>query len=107
MPQFNLKYAKWIPGVRDEVAELDSIDGLNDDQLNLILGLATVGEYNFGSGPWLFTTQQCDADDYERLDLEPTPFFYCILSSLLRQTIIYQANFITRDQVCTVNGIRQ
>ncbi|KAF7543932.1 hypothetical protein G7Z17_g10342 [Cylindrodendrum hubeiense] len=57
---YNLMYAKSLDGVKDQVADVDSVDGLSDDKLNEILALVTPDKYNFGSGPWFLTTQ-CDA----------------------------------------------
>ncbi|KAH7143583.1 hypothetical protein EDB81DRAFT_500055 [Dactylonectria macrodidyma] len=66
---YNLLYAKSLDGVKDKVADIDSVDGLSDDKLNEILALVTPDEYNFGSGPWFLTTQ-CDASVRTQLDAD-------------------------------------
>ncbi|EGX95803.1 hypothetical protein CCM_00457 [Cordyceps militaris CM01] len=57
MDKFNLEYAKSLPGVKDKVADVKSVDGLDKDKLNEILALVTPDEYNFGSGPWFYATK--------------------------------------------------
>ncbi|KAM5345931.1 hypothetical protein ACJ41O_011792 [Fusarium nematophilum] len=56
---FNLLYAKQIPGVGDELAGVESVDGMSDAELDDLLALVTPDEHNFGSGPWFLATQ-CD-----------------------------------------------
>ncbi|KAJ3472303.1 hypothetical protein NLG97_g11106 [Lecanicillium saksenae] len=46
-----------LDGVKDKVADVQSVDGLPPDKLNYILSLVQPDEYNFGSGPWFLTTQ--------------------------------------------------
>jgi hypothetical protein len=58
MPPFNLKYAKSLEDVRDQVANVTSTDGLPDAELDRILDLVTVDEHNFGSGAW-FLRSEC------------------------------------------------
>ncbi|UNI21470.1 hypothetical protein JDV02_007458 [Purpureocillium takamizusanense] len=63
-PLFNLRYAKSIPAVAPHVANVteDMVtgggNGLPAAELNRILALVTVDEYNFGSGAW-FMSSQC------------------------------------------------
>ncbi|KAK0384681.1 hypothetical protein NLU13_8767 [Sarocladium strictum] len=57
MAAYNLKYAKSIDKVKGQVADINSVDGLSDDELNRIRSLVTPDEYNFASGPWFLTTQ--------------------------------------------------
>lgn len=66
MANFNLMYAKSLDGVKDKVADIDSVDGLDPDKLNYILSLVQPDEFNFGSGPWFLTTQ-CPGDVREAL----------------------------------------
>lgn len=61
MAKYNLLYAKSLDGVKDKVADINSVDGLSDDRLNEILSLVTPDEFNFGSGPWFLATQ-CGQD---------------------------------------------
>lgn len=66
MPPFNLKYAQSLEGVRDEVANVTTTEGQSDAELNRILDLVTVDEYNFGSGPW-FVKSECAPEVLESL----------------------------------------
>lgn len=68
--KFNLLYAKSLDGVKDKVADIQTVDGLSADKLNYILSLVTPDEYNFGSGPW-FLTMQCPPT--VRSTLQKTP----------------------------------
>lgn len=61
MANFNLMYAKSIDGVKDQVKDITTVDGASNDTLNHILSLVQPDQYNFGSGPWFFTTQ-CKQD---------------------------------------------
>jgi hypothetical protein len=56
MAPFNLQYAKQIPELADSVANVTSVEGLSDAELNRILGLVTPDRYNFGSGPWFLSS---------------------------------------------------
>lgn len=58
MAEFNLKYAKAIPAVADEVANVTSVDNLSDEELNRIRELVIVDEHNFGSAAW-FLRDEC------------------------------------------------
>ncbi|KAK2593754.1 hypothetical protein QQS21_008515 [Conoideocrella luteorostrata] len=66
MAKYNLMYAKQIPGVKDQVANIPSVDGQSDETLNRILSLVQPDEYNFGSGPWFLATQ-CGQDVRDKL----------------------------------------
>lgn len=55
---YNLQYAQSIPELADKVSALGTIT--TDDQKNQLLALVTDDNYNFGSGPWFYTTQ-CDS----------------------------------------------
>jgi hypothetical protein len=66
MAEFNLKYAKSIDKVKGEVANIQSVDGLSDDELNRIRSLVITDDYNFGSGPWFLTTQ-CESSVRQEL----------------------------------------
>lgn len=66
MANYNLLYAKSLDGVKEKVADLQSVDGLSPDRLNYILSLVTPDEHNFASGPWFLTTQ-CPAAVREAL----------------------------------------
>ncbi|KFH46013.1 hypothetical protein ACRE_031220 [Hapsidospora chrysogenum ATCC 11550] len=57
MAEFNLEYAKSIDDVKDKVANLTSVDGLPDSELNRVLDLVVEDDYNFGSGAWFLSTQ--------------------------------------------------
>lgn len=59
MAKYNLMYAKQIEGVKDKVKDVQSVEGLSDDELNAILDLVTPDEYNFASGAW-FLVSQCE-----------------------------------------------
>ncbi|KAJ3499943.1 hypothetical protein NM208_g17256 [Fusarium decemcellulare] len=67
MANYNLLYAKCIPGVKEHFEGVDSVDGMSDDEKNDLLDLVTVDKYNFASGPWFLTTQ-CDASVRKALD---------------------------------------
>ncbi|KAI4177982.1 MAG: hypothetical protein LQ343_000066 [Gyalolechia ehrenbergii] len=53
-PQFNLKYAQSIPGLKDKLATAGS------DPKAVLALLTANGEYDFGSGAWFLTTQCSD-----------------------------------------------
>ncbi|OAA57798.1 hypothetical protein ISF_07039 [Cordyceps fumosorosea ARSEF 2679] len=57
MPNYNLLYAQSLPGVRDKVAGIKSVDGASKDTLNEMLALLTVDGHNFASGAWFLATQ--------------------------------------------------
>ncbi|OAA70795.1 hypothetical protein LEL_09386 [Akanthomyces lecanii RCEF 1005] len=57
MANYNLLYAKSLDGVKEKVADVESVDGLAPDKLNYILSLVQPDEHNFASGPWFLTTQ--------------------------------------------------
>jgi hypothetical protein len=69
MPPFNLKYAKSLEDVRDEVADIDSTDGLPDAELDRILDLVVVDEHNFGSGAW-FIRSECPQSVLDALEAD-------------------------------------
>ncbi|KAK8142740.1 hypothetical protein G3M48_008330 [Beauveria asiatica] len=56
-PAFNLLYAKSLDGVKEEVADVETVEGLEPKKLDEILSLVQPDEYNFGSGPWFLVTQ--------------------------------------------------
>ncbi|KGQ09585.1 hypothetical protein BB8028_0004g05390 [Beauveria bassiana] len=56
-PAFNLLYAKSLDGVKEKVADVETVEGLEPKKLDEILALVTPDEYNFGSGPWFLVTQ--------------------------------------------------
>lgn len=64
MYNYNLEYAQSITELSDKVTALGTIS--SDDQKNQLLALVTVDDYNFGSGPWFYTTKCASA----RSDLE-------------------------------------
>ncbi|KAI1467536.1 uncharacterized protein F4812DRAFT_429916 [Daldinia caldariorum] len=64
MFNFNLKYAQSIPELKDKVAGIT--EDAPDDKKNEVLSLVNDNKYNFGSGPWYFSTQ-CGADVKEAL----------------------------------------
>ena len=66
MAKFNLEYAKSIHAVRHEVANVTSVEGLPDVELNRIRSLVTVDKYNFGSGAW-FLRNECGEEVVEAL----------------------------------------
>ncbi|KAL8722610.1 MAG: hypothetical protein Q9225_000916 [Loekoesia sp. 1 TL-2023] len=53
-PEFNLKYAQSIPGLKDKLAAAGS------DPKAVLALLTANGEYDFGSGAWFLTTQCSD-----------------------------------------------
>lgn len=59
MANFNLKYAQSIDSLKSQVSQFTTTDGLSTDDLNHILSLVQPDEFNFGSGPWFYSTQ-CD-----------------------------------------------
>ncbi|KAI1386868.1 uncharacterized protein F4822DRAFT_328525 [Hypoxylon trugodes] len=61
---FTLKYAQSIPELKDKLSGVT--ESVDDNKKNEILALVTPDEYNFGSGPWFFTTQ-CSTDIQEAL----------------------------------------
>ncbi|GAO14073.1 uncharacterized protein UV8b_06471 [Ustilaginoidea virens] len=66
LARYNLLYARHFDALRDQVANISSVDGQADGVLNHILSLVQPDEYNFGSGPWFLTTQ-CGRDVRARL----------------------------------------
>jgi hypothetical protein len=58
MAEFNLKYAKSIEKLEPQVANVTTVDGQSDAELNRILDLVVVDDYNFGSGAW-FLRSEC------------------------------------------------
>ncbi|GJN80592.1 hypothetical protein PLIIFM63780_004119 [Purpureocillium lilacinum] len=58
-PLYNLRYAKSIPALAAQVANVteEMISGLPAVELNRILALVQVDDYNFGSGSWFMATQ--------------------------------------------------
>lgn len=70
MAKFNLMYAKQIEGVKDKVKDIESVEGLSDDELNGILDLVTPDEYNFASGAWFLVSQCPDVRETLRDDPE-------------------------------------
>ncbi|KAI1661067.1 hypothetical protein F4813DRAFT_273904 [Daldinia decipiens] len=64
MFNFNLKYANSIPELAAQVAGVG--EDAPDDKKNEVLSLVNDNKYNFGSGPWYFTTQ-CTPDVQEGL----------------------------------------
>lgn len=67
MANYNLMYAKSIDAIKDQVKDINSVDGQSDSTLNHILSLVQPDEYNFASGPWFITTQ-CGKDVLDKLD---------------------------------------
>lgn len=61
MAEFNLKYAKSIEAIQNDVSNITSVDGLSNAELNRIRDLVIVDDYNFGSGPWFLRTE-CGED---------------------------------------------
>ncbi|KAK6200817.1 hypothetical protein LQW54_009481 [Pestalotiopsis sp. IQ-011] len=59
MFDFNQKYAASIDDLETQVAALGSIT--DDTGKNNLLALLTDDKYNFGSGPWFYSTQCTDA----------------------------------------------
>lgn len=59
MFQYNLEYAQSISALSAEVAALGTIT--TDDQMNSLRALVIDDEYNFGSGPWFYTTKCASA----------------------------------------------
>lgn len=59
LANFNLKYAQSIDSLKSQVSQFTTTDGLSNDDLNHILSLVQPDEFNFGSGPWFYSTQ-CD-----------------------------------------------
>lgn len=55
MFDYNYEYAKSISELSDSVAALGTIT--TSDQQNQLLALVTDDKYNFGSGPWFYTTK--------------------------------------------------
>lgn len=71
MAEFNLMYANSINTVKAGVANVTSVDGLPEEELNRILSLVTPDEYNFASGQWFLTTQCEDSVRQElRADID-------------------------------------
>lgn len=64
MFKFNLKYANSIPELAGQVAGVG--EDAPDDKKNEVLSLVNDNKYNFGSGPWYFSTQ-CTPDVQEAL----------------------------------------
>ncbi|KAI0387419.1 hypothetical protein F5Y04DRAFT_4261 [Hypomontagnella monticulosa] len=52
---FNLMYAQSIPELKSKVAGVDA--NAPDAKKNEVLSLVNADQFNFGSGPWFFTTQ--------------------------------------------------
>lgn len=69
MPPFNLKYAKSLEDVRDQVANVTTTEGLPDAELDRILDLVVVDEHNFGSGAW-FLRSECPDSVAEALTVD-------------------------------------
>ncbi|KPM41072.1 hypothetical protein AK830_g5482 [Neonectria ditissima] len=92
MAAYNLMYAKQLDGVKDAVVDIESTDGMSDDELNDLLALVTPDEYNFGSGPWFLMTQ-CDASVREALtkdiDTGFAAYMECIGTSLTDDRTAY------------------
>ncbi|EFY88933.1 hypothetical protein MAC_05027 [Metarhizium acridum CQMa 102] len=57
MANFNFEYAKSIPCLQSKVSNVTTVEGASNATLNYILSLVTVDKYNFGSGPWFYTTK--------------------------------------------------
>lgn len=70
MAPFNLAYAKTIDGVKDKVKDIESTDGMTDDELNDLLDLVTPDEHNFGSGPWFLATRCPDEREILQKDID-------------------------------------
>lgn len=66
MAQWNLLYAKSIPELKEKYADVKSVEGLSDDELNAMLDDLIDDKYNFASGPWFLTTQ-CEPSVREAL----------------------------------------
>ncbi|CAH0055111.1 unnamed protein product [Clonostachys solani] len=59
MPNFNLEYARSIPELAPQVANITTTEGLSDAELNRMLGLLVESdEYNFASVSW-FVKWKC------------------------------------------------
>ncbi|OAA44805.1 hypothetical protein NOR_03559 [Metarhizium rileyi] len=61
LPKFNLMYAQSIDALKDKVKDITTVEGASNETLNKVLSLVTPDEYNFGSGPWFYSTQ-CKQD---------------------------------------------
>ncbi|KAK6064101.1 hypothetical protein SCUP515_11954 [Seiridium cupressi] len=59
MFDYNLEYAQSITELSAKVSALGTIT--TDDQKNQLLALVTDDNYNFGSGPWFYTTKCASA----------------------------------------------
>ncbi|KAI0889418.1 uncharacterized protein GGS22DRAFT_184995 [Annulohypoxylon maeteangense] len=59
MFNYNLMYAQSISALKGKVSGVDA--NAADAKKNEVLALVNTDEYNFGSGPWFFTTQ-CTKD---------------------------------------------
>ncbi|KAH7159576.1 hypothetical protein B0J13DRAFT_539185 [Dactylonectria estremocensis] len=92
---YNLLYAKSLDGVKDKVADIDSVDGLSDDKLNEILALVTPDKYNFGSGAWFLTTQ-CDASVRTQLDADIDAGFEAYMGCVGTALTDERTAFLTR-----------
>ncbi|KAF4126249.1 hypothetical protein GMORB2_1495 [Geosmithia morbida] len=79
MASFNLMYAKSIKATSGAVAEVSSVDGLSDTELDYIIGLVTVDKYNFGSGAWFLKTQ-CGNDVMSQLASDVDQGFQAYMS---------------------------
>ncbi|KAK7397541.1 hypothetical protein QQX98_013097 [Neonectria punicea] len=92
MAEYNLMYAKSLDGVKDKVANIQSTDGMSDDELNDLLALVTPDDYNFGSGPWFLMTQ-CDDSVRDALtkdiDTGFEAYMECIGTSLTDERTAY------------------
>lgn len=62
MASYNLMYAQSIPALKADADAIGtSTAAMSDAQLNDVLALVTVDEYNFASGAWFLATQ-CSQD---------------------------------------------
>ncbi|ETS86699.1 hypothetical protein PFICI_00527 [Pestalotiopsis fici W106-1] len=59
MFDYNVKYAATLSDLTTQVAALGTIT--TDDGKNQLLDLVVDDQYNFGSGPWFYSTQCTDA----------------------------------------------
>lgn len=95
MAAYNLKYAKSIPATRGAVANVDSVDGQSDAELNRIRGLVTVDKYNFGSGPWFLKTQ-CGAQVLQQLANDVDQGFQAYMSCVGVEASSDRLAYLTR-----------
>lgn len=81
MAEFNLEYARSIPALSGSVANVTSVDGQSDAELNRILDLVVPDAYCFASGPWFLETQcggQILAQLVQDIDLGFESYMGCV-----------------------------